>query len=217
MTQYVLPLPVRPHLSDRDFLITGANELAAAWIDRWPDWPQRRLALVGPAGSGKSHLALVWAARTGAAVVDGPDLQGDLTAAALVIDHADQAPATPLLHCLNQQAETAGSVLLLARTPPTQWPFRLKDLTSRLATVAVAEIAAPDDALMEGLLLKHAHDRQLVINPAVVQLFTRHLERSAAAAAKAITLLDELSLRTHRRATVSLARQVVAQLATDPS
>ena len=52
MQQMPLEMPF-PKLQGRDdFIISDCNRLAAAWINRWPDWPKpgHSLNLVGPAG-----------------------------------------------------------------------------------------------------------------------------------------------------------------------
>ena len=72
--QLVLDLPARPALGRADFFVSPANALALAQVDAWPDWPARRLAVVGPAGAGKTHLVHVWAARSGANVLAAADL-----------------------------------------------------------------------------------------------------------------------------------------------
>ncbi|KJS39278.1 MAG: DNA replication protein, partial [Rhodospirillaceae bacterium BRH_c57] len=70
-----LPLGHRSALGREDFLVAPGNEEAVAWLDRWPDWPSPALLLHGPPGCGKSHLAQVFAATSGARVITGtPDL-----------------------------------------------------------------------------------------------------------------------------------------------
>jgi hypothetical protein len=72
--QLPLDLAYRPALGMADFVIAPGNRDAVAWIDRWPDWPSHALAIHGPKGSGKSHLAHVWQARSGAVFLDrAPD------------------------------------------------------------------------------------------------------------------------------------------------
>src|SRR6185436_15464347 len=86
-----------PTFAREDFVVSEGNREALAWIDRWPDWPAPALALSGPPGSGKTHLARIWAGRAGAALAEGPQFEGqsvaDLAAltaasAAVVIEQA---------------------------------------------------------------------------------------------------------------------------------
>src|SRR5689334_3934903 len=67
--QLALDLPVAPRFGSEDFLVSPSNEGAYARIEAWPDWPDRVLVLTGPPGSGKSHLAAIFAERSGALTV----------------------------------------------------------------------------------------------------------------------------------------------------
>ena len=128
--QLPLALGFRPALGAADFLVAPCNETAVGWIDRWPDWPGPGLIVHGPAGSGKSHLAQVWAARAGARTVAANRLSGDQmdgpSPRAVVIDGADRIAGDPaleqaLLHLYNGIAGDGGHLLLTARAPARQW------------------------------------------------------------------------------------------------
>lgn len=215
MAQLPLDLGHRPALDRADFLVAPSNEAAIAWIDRWPDWPAPALALYGPAGSGKTHLARVFAARAGAALIDPaalvtarvPELLG--AAPAAIVDEADRAPEAPLLHLYNLLAERQGHLLVVAREAPAHWPIRLADLRSRLLASPAVAVAPPDEALLGALLIKLFADRQLAVSEEVVAYLALHLERSFAAAQAAVAALDQASLAERRRVTVPLARRVL--------
>ena len=64
--QLAFALPHAESLSRDNFLEGPANAAALALVDSWPDWPNRVMLLVGPEGSGKSHLAAIWAEQAGA-------------------------------------------------------------------------------------------------------------------------------------------------------
>ena len=59
--QLAFDLPLDPRFGAEDFLVSPSNEQAYGQIESWPDWPDTILVLVGPRGSGKSHLASIWA------------------------------------------------------------------------------------------------------------------------------------------------------------
>lgn len=218
MTQLVLDLGHRPALGEADFLVAPSNEAAVAWLDRWPAWPAPALSIVGPPGCGKTHLARVFAARSGARVIAAetlaaeppPDLLGSAPAA--IVDDADRAPAEPLLHLHNLAAERGRHLLVTARTPPARWGAVLPDLRSRLAAAPTVAVAAPDDALLGALLVKLFADRQLVVGEEVVLFLLRQMERSFEAARLLVGALDAAGLAEGRRITVPLARAVLGRM-----
>ena len=215
--QLVLELGHRPALGREDFLVSAANENAVAWIDRWPDWPGRGLILYGPPGCGKTHLAQVWRAVSGAELVEAsalgdPDL-ARLTepGAAAVVEGADGGvDQRALLALYNVLASNGAGVLLTARCPPAAWPIELPDLCSRLAALPAAAVAAPDDQTFAAVLVKLLADRQLRVGADVVAYLSTHLERTFEAAREAIAALDSAALAAKRNVTVPLAREVLA-------
>lgn len=219
--QLVLDLAHRPALGRGDFLVSPCNEAAVAWIDRWPDWPARGLALYGPAGSGKSHLAAVWQARSGAKPLP-PDM---LRAGALPPDSgapsnwllengaemlAGRAAEEALFHLYNRLAAHGGNVLVTARTPPARWPVALRDLASRLAAMPSVEIKPPDDRMMTALFGKLFRDRQIEVPGEVILYIVQRIERSCAAVSEAVDLLDRAALARRRPITLPLARAALS-------
>jgi chromosomal replication initiation ATPase DnaA len=212
-----LALPFSPDRSDavEDFVPGAANAEARAWLDRWPDWPGRRLVLSGPPAAGKSHLAAIWRRRAGARLVCGKALAAMPPEAAvaafpagsaILVEDADSAPqGRALLHLLNAAAEAGGSVLLTARTPPARWQTTLPDLRSRLAATATARIATPDPALLEAVLAKLMADRQVRVPPRLLAALALRLPRDFAAAHALAAALDAAALASGRRLTRPIA------------
>jgi chromosomal replication initiation ATPase DnaA len=218
MTQLAIDLPYRPALGRVDFLVSECNAAALAWLDRWPDWPARALVLHGPASCGKTHLAQLWRARSGAVAVAGDALDrvtpDELArAGAVVLDPAEAAPERALLHLYNCCLEARASLLIIARQPPSSWPVTLPDLASRLRVAPSIAIAPPDDALLGAVLVKHFADRQLGIAPGVIGFLVRRMERSFASAAAVADRLDRLALSAGRPVSIPLARRALAELA----
>ena len=223
MSQLAFDLPCRTSDDGADFLVAAPNAAAVAMIDRWPDWPSHALALVGPAGAGKSHLAAVWEKRANArrlapeAVADALRRVMFEETPAIVLEDAPAALAAgalaqaDLLHLYNWLGERGGWLLLTSRHPPARWPVTLADLRSRLAAMPVAGIAAPDDDLLAAVLVKQLADRQLVVAPQVVEFLLPRIERSFAAVRRVVAALDQESLRRGRAITIALAREVLAQ------
>jgi chromosomal replication initiation ATPase DnaA len=201
----------RPASYGRDEFVHGAsNAAAAAAIDGWPNWPGNALALIGPEGVGKTHLAKAWAEAVGAVVLDrhDPKIAAADGRPALLEDVDQGAPEAALFHLINMAPRPGGSLLLTARRRPTGWTIALPDLRSRLNALFVAEIEEPDDAVLEGLLRKFFKARNIRPAPEVYAYLLRRIERSAVTAREVVAQLDDApdELKPVSRA---LARQIL--------
>lgn len=212
--QLTLDLPHRPAFGAEDFLVSDCNLGAVRLIDSWPDWQENAKLLIGPAASGKTHLARVWQALSGAALLspEGLDMasletRGEGTA--LIVEDVDRAgyDEKALFHLLNVAREKRLYVLLTARDAPNRFDCSLPDLRSRLNALPAIRIGAPDDALLKTVMLKHFADRQLAIDPKSLDFLALHIDRSLAAAALAVAAVDRAALASGRK----ISRQLVAE------
>ena len=194
-----------------DFVRGPSNADAAAIVEAWPAWPGGALALVGPAGCGKSHLAQAWAQAAGALVADPAD--PDIAAAAgrpVLLEDADRALSPEgLFHLINLAAREGGGLLLTARTRPAGWPADLPDLRSRLNALTVVEIAAPDDVVLEGVLRRFFRGRHITPPETVYPYLLARMNRSIPDAAEVVRRLDEAGHEGFDPVTRALARQIL--------
>jgi len=212
--QLALALDHAESYAREDFLSGPCNEGPLHLIDSWPNWPANAVALVGPEGSGKTHLAMMWAASAGARVISAralgeAELPSALATGALVVEDAPtKADERTLFHLLNLASEERTSLLFTARTAPVTWPVAIPDLASRLRALPVVTLQAPDDAMLRAVIVKLATDRQLMLDESVVGYLSTHIERSFAAARAAVIALDNEALRQRRPVTRALAAEL---------
>jgi chromosomal replication initiation ATPase DnaA len=199
-----------PHSFD-EFVRGPSNAEAAAAVEAWPAWRDGCLALIGPKGSGKSHLARAWAASVGALVVsaDVPDVAAAQGRPVLMEDADREVPTEGLFHLINLAARPGGGLLLTARTRPVTWPTEIPDLRSRLNALPVVEIASPDDTVLEGVLRRFFRDRNIRPPEAVYPYLLARMGRSIPDAAEIVRRLDEAGDDGFRPITRVLAREVL--------
>ena len=214
--QLAFALPHPESLTRDNFLEGPANAAALALVDRWPDWPNRIMLLTGPEGSGKSHLAAIWAEEAGARSISAHALTptsvpGALATGALVVE--DLKPGDfderAMFHLMNLAREDEAFVLMTARVAPSAFEVELRDLRSRLRAVPTVQLLPPDDLLFRSLIVKFCADRQMSIDETVVSYLASRIERSYAAARRAVDLLDTEALRLGRPVTRALAAELL--------
>ena len=215
--QLALDLPVTSSFAREDIVEGQANALAIHLIDRWPDWPGKVVILAGPTGSGKTHIASVWSkmAKAYMAEMEELDSLGDdlISASNLVLENA--APGNiserSLFHLLNAKRAAGASLLITSRSWPSEWKVKLADLNSRLRAAQLVELDEPDDELLRMVLYKHFSDRQITVEPSVVDYLVLRMERSLEAANKIVSRLDNRGLELKRKITRQMAGEILAQ------
>ena len=214
--QLALALHHAESFEREDFLGGPSNAAALALIDLWPHWSSRAVALVGPEGSGKSHLTAIWAEAAGARIVAARRLTEAAlplalaTGAVAIEDLApDEFDERALFHLLNLAREQSAFVLLTARSAPAGWTLAVRDLGSRLKAMPVIALSPPDDELLRAVLVKLFADRQLFIDESVIEYVAARIERSFAAARTVVVRLDDEAMRRQRPLTRNLAAELL--------
>ncbi|WP_029039855.1 P-loop NTPase family protein [Cucumibacter marinus] len=210
--QLAFDLPHAPALSEADFVVSGGNEAAYRHICAFPDWPVALTLILGPAKAGKSHLALIWAERAGAAFAD-PDMGEDVLSldGPLVVEDADSGryDETVLFNLLNQGVRGDRTVLLTARRPIDQWSLATNDVKSRLRLATVFTVEPLDEAHLAQMFVKLFADRQVTVDPAVLRYLLPRMERSPAEVVALVETMDGIAMSRGRSITRKLAAEAL--------
>lgn len=216
--QMPLDLSHTPSLAREDLIVTPANQAAVHLIDEWPVWHAYLGVIMGPRGSGKTHLASVWREKAGARTVDparvgAADIEAAGRGTAILCDALDPArlDETGLFHLLNAVRAAGGSILLTATDNPSAWPLETPDLLSRFRAATVANIAMPDDMLLTAVIAKLFADRQLSVDHGVIAYLAARMERSLSTAMDVVARIDRLSLSARRPVTRAMAARALEE------
>lgn len=214
--QMSFDLPIASAMTREDFILDDANQKAFDMIVSWPDWPSDVIVLAGPVGSGKSHLAAIHSQQSGATLLNNNDLPKPedlplLGSTPVIVEdaYAVQLDETRMFHLLNHVRERASTLLITSRSWPDSWPLTLPDLRSRLRAAHPLELNEPGDHLLRQVMVKLFADRQLTIEPRVLEYILVRMERSLSAVGRLVNDLDRLSLEQGRPITRQLAADVL--------
>ena len=217
-SQLPLDLPVDNNVSRDDLVVGDANSVAIELIDQWPDWQASVLILAGPTGSGKSHLASIWAEKAHALIYPATDLasadnKSDEAHNFVIEDISEvQIDETALFHLINSCREKGGYCLLTSSSWPQSWNISLPDLSSRLRAATLVELREPDDLLLKQTLIKLFADRQVNVERNVIDYLVLRMERSVKTARIIVEKLDQLALATGKPITRSMAAKILELL-----
>ena len=216
--QIPFELPLEVHLRREDVIESDANTTAVELIDGWPDWPGQLAVLAGPTGSGKTHFATIWAQMANALILDMKNLKTetvqDYQGRNLVLENAaaGRVDEAALFHMINHARSNGLYMLMTSRTWPMDWGIVLPDLVSRIRTALLVELSEPDEPLLKMVIHKIFSDRQLEVDPSVIDYLVVRIERSLGSAIEIVEALDQEALATRSPITKPLASRVLKRL-----
>jgi chromosomal replication initiation ATPase DnaA len=214
--QLTLPLEPREAFARDEFVVGETNANAIAFVESWPGWSVPAAVIHGPAGSGKSHLAVIWQRLSGARLVSAAELvSGTWPDGPLVIEDVDSASGDDAcargIFFAFERACSASPVLLTGREAPSLWPCAIPDLASRFSSLPGFALWAPDDALLAAIARKLFADRQLAVPDAAIERMLRSLERTPSAIRAFVGDVDRRALAESKPVTPALIRELLTE------
>lgn len=214
--QLQLELGHTPAQGEADFLVGEGNALAHGRIMAFPHWPDPVTLLIGPAKSGKSHLARIFADRAGARFAGTGDLEALATEGGVVplivedVDRLDYDEAG-LFHLLNQSMREQRPILLTAREDIANWPLATDDVRSRARRATAYTLELTDDIQLSQMFVKLFGDRQIKVDPRIIAYLVARMERSAEEVVILADLMDRLALAKGTAITRSIAADALGR------
>jgi len=203
-----------------DFIESDENRETVMYLAKWPNWNSNGIIVCGESGTGKTHLAALWAQTANAVYVLKESLNyspRDLFDAEcnFVIDNFDYHFLHPrnydwIFHFLNIAEEKNRFFLILSRQHPTTWNIGLKDLSSRLQALPMVKIRTPEDDLLVKISQKIAGDLGITIPNNVIMYILKIIDRNVSSVAGVLSSLDKLSLQQKKSLSIPFVRGVLA-------
>lgn len=219
--QLPFDLPHRPAAARQDFFVAPCNAEAVQLIDLWPAWITPMQFIYGPHASGKSHLLAVWQEKSGALAISadaigaGVDVTALASAQAVIIDNCETLHSDAeehLFHIFNDLKLRDVPCLIAGALPPSQMRFEIPDLASRLRSLPAIGLGEADDTLLQAVMKKLLLDRQLEMNPQVMDYVMLRVDRNCEAILNFVARLDEYSLALGKPITRNIAADVLVQI-----
>jgi chromosomal replication initiation ATPase DnaA len=211
--QLLLDLPLRQAFGRDDFLVTASNAAAVELIDQWPNWLSYGAIIIGPAGSGKSHLVEVWRQKTSAAICRAEELRIEdipqlFQNRLLAVEISTAFDERALFHALNFAKQEDAQILITAQGIPA---LQIPDLRSRLNALPIVAILPPDDELLRGVLVKHFSDRQITVDETMITYIMLRMPRSLEAAQSLVDKIDQVAMVEKAEITRPFVGKVMAE------
>ena len=210
MEQSYFNYNLKPGLTLDDFFVSTSNKKAYNFIlDKNLD--NKKILLIGPNKSGKTHLGKIWQKNNDAiSYKNNFEIILNHKKNIFIDDFINNINEEQIFHLINHCSINKLTILLTSNKEVFEHNFLLKDLVSRLKTFNLLRINLPDDDLIINLIIKLLHDKQIIIkNKEIFHYILKRIERSYEEIFLLIENIDKLSLEKKRELTIPLIKKLL--------
>ena len=216
--QLILKFPSHQAYKREDFYVSPGNQEAYDFINSWPRWIKKIVNIFGPSGSGKSHLASILKNKTSCLQINSNELHEKIfikykTKEALIIENLDEKISENLLFALwNIALQDNKYLMITSKKSIVSYKFKLKDLTSRIASSLIIGIKLPSDDLISVILAKNFSDKQIKVEKKHIDYIIKRIDRSYEKISQFILTLDKYSLKKGSPFSLKLIKEVLKMI-----
>ncbi len=210
MEQSYFNYNLKPGLAIDDFFVSTSNKKAYSFIlNKKID--NKKILLIGPNKSGKTHLGKIWQKNNNAVSYENNfEIILNYKKNIFIDDFLKNINEEQIFHLINHCSINKLTILLTSNKEVFEHNFLLKDLVSRLKTFNLLRIDLPDDDLIINLIIKLLHDKQIIIkNEEIFHYILKRIERSYEEVFLLIENIDKLSLEKKRELTIPLIKKLL--------
>ena len=210
MEQSYFNYNLKPGLAIDDFFVSTSNKNAYNFIlNKKID--NKKILLIGPNKSGKTHLGKIWQKNNNAVSYENNfEIILNYKKNIFIDDFLNNINEEKIFHLINHCSINKLTILFTSNKEMFEHNFFLQDLLSRIKTFHTLRIDLPDDDLIINLMIKLLHDKQIIIkNEEIFHYILKRIERSYEEIFLLIEKIDKLSLEKKRELTIPLINKLL--------
>jgi len=210
MEQSYFNYNLKPRLAIDDFFVSTSNKKAYNFILN-KNIDNKKILLIGPSKSGKTHLGKIWQKNNDAISYENNfEIILNYKKNIFIDDFLKNINEEKIFHLINHCSINKLTILFTSNKEMFEHNFFLQDLLSRIKTFHTLRIDLPDDDLIINLMIKLLHDKQIIIkNEEIFHYILKRIERSYEEIFLLIENIDKLSLEKKRELTIPLIKKLL--------
>lgn len=211
--QKVLNFKFDNSYNEKDFILDSSNEKALLFFNKFPDWENKLINLVGSEKSGKTFLLKIlnkkndfYYLNTFPENNEEFDKLFNFERFLLDVNELDELKFFSILnHCIINDKY----LVVTSLVPLTQLNLSLPDLKSRIKQFYILNIDIPSDQLIYSLILKFFSDNQVVIKKELIEFIVKKIDRSYPRINQFLVKLNDLSIERKKKIDFKLINEII--------